>query len=120
MTLAPGELTNGSPVAFLTAWPAGVDRPNISNMNAFFGYAVANSGIIPASADGSINVFALNSTNLIVDVNGYFAPDDGTGRGLYYFATAQCRVMNTQDGTLTFPFGGPAMTAGVDRSVPVP
>jgi len=120
LTLAPGELTNGNPVAFLTAWPAGVGRPNISNMNAFFGYAVANSGIIPASSNGSINVFALDATNLIIDVNGYFAPDDGTGRGLLYFPTTQCKVMNTQDGSLSNPFGGPAMTGGVDRTVPVP
>jgi len=120
LTLAPGELTNGNPVAFLTAWPAGLGRPNISNMNAFFGFAVANSGIIPASADGSINVFALDSTNLIIDVNGYFAPDDGTGRGLSYFATTQCRVMNTQDLTQSSPFGAPAMTGGVDRTLPVP
>jgi hypothetical protein len=120
LTLAPGELTNGSPVAYLTAWPSGVARPNISNMNAFFGFAVANSGIIPASSNGSIDVFALDSTNLIVDVNGYFGPDDGTGRGLLYFPTTQCRVMNTADPTQSGSFGGPAMSAGADRTIPVP
>jgi len=120
LTLAPGELTNGLPVAFITAYPTGVPRPNISNMNAYFGYAAANSAIVPAGANGSIDVFAYDATNLIIDVNGYFAPDDGTGRGLYYFPAHQCRVMNTQDVTLAGPYGGPAMLPGTDRTVPVP
>ncbi|MFN7934472.1 MAG: FG-GAP repeat protein [Bryobacteraceae bacterium] len=120
LTLAPGELTNGAPVAFLTAYPTGVAQPNISNMNSIFGYAVANSAIVPASTSGSIDVFAYDATNLIVDINGYFGPDDGSGRGLYYFPTRQCRVMNTQEVTLTGSFGGPAMSPGADRTVPIP
>ncbi|MBI4902483.1 MAG: hypothetical protein HY820_02535 [Acidobacteria bacterium] len=120
LTLAPGELTNGDPVAFITAYPSNLPQPNISNMNALFGYAVANSAIVPASANGSIDVFAYDATNLIIDINGYFAPDDGTGRGLYYYPTTQCRVLNTQDGSLAWPFGGPAVAAGADRTVPVP
>lgn len=120
LTLAPGELTNGNPVAFITAYPTGVAQPNISNMNAYFGYAVANSAIVPASQNGSIDVFAYNATNLIIDVNGYFAPDDGTGRGLYYYPTTQCRVLNTLDGTFNGSFGPPAISNVADRTVPVP
>ncbi|MBI4902307.1 MAG: hypothetical protein HY820_01650 [Acidobacteria bacterium] len=119
LTLAPGELTNGAPVAFITAYPTGVAQPNISNMNALFGYAVANSAIVPANGSGSIDVFAYDATNLIIDVNGYFAPDDGTGRGLFYFPTTQCRVVNTQDAVFTGPYGGPALNALADRTVNV-
>ncbi|MBL8212921.1 MAG: hypothetical protein JNK87_19555, partial [Bryobacterales bacterium] len=119
LTLAPGELTNGNPVAYITAYPTGVTQPLISNMNALFGYAVANSAIVPASSNGSIDVYASDPTNLIIDVNGYFAPDDGTGRGLLYYPTTQCRVANTQDNTLTGPYGPPAMTPTTDRSVPI-
>jgi hypothetical protein len=120
LTLAPGELTNGAPVAFITAYPTGLPQPNISNMNALFGYAVANSAIVPASANGSIDVYAHDATNLIVDVNGYFAPDDGTGRGLYYFPATQCRVLNTLDGSYTGAFGGPALTPPADRVLSIP
>ncbi|MBX7134004.1 MAG: hypothetical protein K1X67_15130 [Fimbriimonadaceae bacterium] len=69
-------------------------------MNAYFGYAVANSAIVPASANGSIDVFSFNRTNLILDVNGYFAPDDGTGRGLRYYPVPQCRVLDTQSAAI--------------------
>lgn len=121
MTLAPGELTDGAPVAYVTAWPTGQAQPGISNMNSIFGYALANSAIVPARAtDGSINVYAYDATNLILDVNGYFAPDDGTGRGLYFYPAVQCRFLNTLDGTLSGAFGGPAMTAGTDRTVTIP
>ncbi len=120
LTLAPGSETNGNPVAFITAYPTGLSQPNISTMNAFFGYAVANSSIVPASINGSIDIFANDATNLIVDVNGYFAPDDGTNHGLYYYPVTQCRVLNTQDGTLNGGFGGPQIMPGADRTIPVP
>ncbi|MBL8233337.1 MAG: hypothetical protein JNL98_32875 [Bryobacterales bacterium] len=120
MTLAPGEATNGAPVAFLTAYPTGLPQPNVSNMNAIFGYAVANSAIVPASANGSIDVYSYNATNLIIDVNGYFAPDDGTGRGLLFYPTSQCRIANTMSAGFTGAFGGPALMPGFDRSIHVP
>ncbi len=120
MTLAPGDLTNGNAVAFVTAWPTGLPQPNISNMNAYFGYAVANSAITPASSNGSIDVYAYDATNLIIDVNGYFAPDDGTGRGLSYYPVTQCRVMNTLNAQFSGSFGPPALIPTPDRTVAVP
>ncbi|MBI4908653.1 MAG: hypothetical protein HY820_33850, partial [Acidobacteria bacterium] len=120
MTLVPGDLTNGAPVAYLTLWPAGQSQPVISNFNSIFGYALANSGIVPARPDGSICVFAYDPTNLILDVNGYFAPDDGTGRGLYYYPVTQCRVMNTQDPSYPGAFGGPQLTPAEDRTLALP
>lgn len=120
MTLAPGAETNGAPVAFVTAWPAGQAQPPISNMNALFGYAVSNSGIVPAGEAGTISVFSYNPTNLILDVNGYFAPDDGTGRGLSYYPVTQCRALNTMDASYTGAYGGPQMTPAQDRTVALP
>lgn len=120
LTLAPGELTNGNPVAFVTAYPTGVPQPNISTMNSLFGYAVANSAIVPASTNGSIDLFAFDATNVIMDVNGYFAPDDGTGRGLRYYPIRPCRVMDTQDPMFPGGFRGPAMTSSYYRTITIP
>jgi subtilisin family serine protease len=119
MTLAPGPETNGNPVAFVTAWPGGQSQPTISNMNAYFGYAVANSGIVPASTDGTINVFPFDATNVILDVNGYLAPDDGTGRGLSYFPVSQCRAVDTQDASLSGAYGPGQLTPAADRVIPI-
>jgi hypothetical protein len=88
-------------------------------MNAYYGYSVANSGIVPASSNGSISIFSYDATNVILDVNGYFAPDDGTGRGLYYFPVTQCRAVDTADNSLTGAYGPPQLTAAADRVIPI-
>lgn len=62
------------PMPFLTLWPAGTSRPSVSTLNAFEGQILANAAIIPAAANGAIEAFAYQAVELILDVNGYFAP----------------------------------------------
>lgn len=59
---------------FLTAWPTGISRPNASTLNSFNGAVVANAAIVPAGVNGKIDVFVTELTNVIIDINGYFAP----------------------------------------------
>ena len=42
--------------------------------DAFAGQVVANAAIVPAGAGGSINVYVTNTTDVIIDTNGYFGP----------------------------------------------
>ena len=65
----------GVGLGFLTLWPAGSSRPNASTINnANFLPALANAAIVPAGNDtsGSIDAYASNATDLIIDINGYF------------------------------------------------
>jgi len=105
------------PLQFVTAWPAGTSQPNVSSLNSPNGRILANSVILPASADGSVSLHAFDTSDLIVDINGYFAPDDGVN-GLYYHPVRQCRVANTQDPPGTF--GGPIFEAQSKRTIPIP
>lgn len=82
------------PLPFLTTWPTGGGLPNVSSINSFVGRSLANNVIVPASIDGSIDVYAFEATDFIMDINGYFAPDNGT-TGQFYFPVTQCRVYNT-------------------------
>ncbi|MCC6342569.1 MAG: trypsin-like peptidase domain-containing protein [Bryobacterales bacterium] len=82
-----------SPLQYLTAWPSGGNQPNVSSINSPSGRILANSVILPASADGSIDVYAYDTTDFLVDINGYFAPDNGSG--LYYYPVIQCRAYDT-------------------------
>lgn len=107
------------PLAFLTAWPAGRPLPNVSSMNSPAGRVLANSIIVPASADGSINLYAFDRTDVIVDINGYFAPDDGIN-GLYFFPVRQCRFADTTDFTLGAGFNGPIYGDETTRTISVP
>ena len=55
---------------YATAYPCADGRPTASNLNLSPGQVVANAAIIAPDADGTICVFSLTSTNLIVDVMG--------------------------------------------------
>ncbi len=61
-------------LSYLTVWPAGQVQPLVSTLNSFDGRVVANAAIVPAGETGSIQVFATHSTEIIIDINGYFAP----------------------------------------------
>ena len=48
-------------------------------MNDIPGTIIANAAIVPAGTGGEISVYPSNDTDLIIDINGYFAPA-GNGR----------------------------------------
>lgn len=39
-----------------------------------WGKVAANAAIVPAGQNGSVSVFVTNPTDVILDINGYFAP----------------------------------------------
>jgi hypothetical protein len=82
------------PLGFLAAWPTGQPQPLVSTLNALTGTVVANAAIVPAGTNGSINLFATDGTDVVIDVNGYFAPP-GAG-GVSMFPVAPCRVTDTR------------------------
>ncbi len=59
---------------FLQVWPTGQVRPSVSTLNSFNGAIVANAAIVPAGANGSIDIFASDRADVLIDINGYFAP----------------------------------------------
>ncbi|MBI4905112.1 MAG: BACON domain-containing protein [Acidobacteria bacterium] len=107
------------PLAFITAWPAGGAQPNVSSINSPAGRVLANSVVLPASPDGSIDVFTYDRTDFLVDINGYYAPDDGVN-GLLYFPVSQCRAADTTSSVLPAPFGGAICESQLSRSLPIP
>ena len=58
---------------FLTAWACGSPQPATSNLNFTSDQTVAVSAIVDVGDDGSICVFNNVATQVIVDVQGYFA-----------------------------------------------
>jgi hypothetical protein len=69
----------GHPLGYLTAWPTGQTKPVVASLNAPTGTVVANAAIVKAGTNGSIDIFASDATNLVIDINGYFAPMDTRG-----------------------------------------
>ncbi|MFN7934134.1 MAG: BACON domain-containing protein [Bryobacteraceae bacterium] len=103
---------------FLTAWPAGSPQPNVSSINSPSGRILANSVILPAGPGGAISLYAFEATDVIVDINGYFGADNGTG--LFYYPVTQCRIANSNDASFPSPYGGPIYGDTTKRTIPVP
>jgi subtilisin family serine protease len=104
-------------LGFLTTWPTGQTQPNVSTLNSWTGRVVANAAIVPAGTNESVSVYVSNSTDVILDINGYFGLAGGWG-GLSFYSVTPCRVADTRnaDG----PLGGPIMAPATARSFPVP
>ena len=105
------------PLSFLTLWPAGQPQPVVSTLNSFSGQVVANAAIVPAGTGGAVNVFVSGTTDVILDVNGYFDTSNGQN-SLAFYPSAPCRVLDSRNPV--GPFGGPGMTGGEKRDIQVP
>jgi hypothetical protein len=62
---------------FVRAFPCDVGEPDISSINPRVGTARANSAIIPTAADGTICLTSNVTTNILIDITGWFGPFDG-------------------------------------------
>jgi hypothetical protein len=93
-------------LGFITAYPTGQPRPNLSTLNSLQGFIVANAAIVPAGTAGSIDVYASDPTNLVIDINGvYVTPTDlanNTGIGTLALSAVTSGTQNTAvgEGTL--------------------
>ena len=103
------------PLGFLTAWPTGQSQPFVSTLNSLDGTILANAAIVPAGTGGAVSFFATDTTDLVVDINGYFAPP-GEG-GLNFFTQTPCRLVDTRNPA--GPLGGPIVGGGTSRTFPL-
>jgi hypothetical protein len=103
-------------LSYLSVWPAGQPQPLVSTLNSPDGSVLANAAIVPAGTAGAIDAYAPNDTDLIVDINGYFAPP--AGNTLQFYPLAPCRVLDTRNAIGTF--GGPSIGGTSSRSFPIP
>jgi len=78
--------------AYVTAWPCGETRPLASNLNFVPNRAVANSAIVGVGSDGKVCLYTASSTELVVDVNGWFPA------GADYQTMTPARLLDTRSG----------------------
>ncbi|MDX1983962.1 MAG: FG-GAP repeat protein [Bryobacteraceae bacterium] len=97
----------GSVLGYLTIWPTGQTQPFVSTLNSFDGAVVANAALVPAGASGAVSAFVTDSTDIILDTNGYFGASGGLNE-LQFFPLTPCRVADTRS-------AGPVMAANETR-----
>ena len=82
-------------LGYLTVWPTGEDQPLVATLNSPDGRIKANAAIVPAGYQGAVSVFATNTTDVILDINGYFAMP---GTGSQFYPLTPCRLIDTRNG----------------------
>lgn len=102
-------------LSYLTAWPTGFTQPNISLLNSYDGRVKANAAVVPAGSSESVSVYATNTADVLIDINGYFIPN--TSSTLAFFPLTPCRVADTRgpNGAL----GGPYLMNQQRRDFPI-
>jgi hypothetical protein len=88
------------PLGYLTMWPSGQTQPLVSTLNSPTGAVAANGAIVPAGSNGDVSVFVSNPSDVVLDVNGYFATPSANGLSLY--TTTPCRVLDTRNSAGAF------------------
>ena len=95
-------------LGYLTIWPTGEGQPTVSTLNSPDGRIKANAAIVPAGTpSGSVSVYVTDTTNVILDIDGYFAAP--TSGSLQFYPLTPCRIIDTRNGD------GGALQAGVER-----
>jgi hypothetical protein len=90
-------ITGPTRPGYLTVFPTGTALPTASNLNFTPGVTVANMVIVPVGAGGSISIFngSTGTSNLIVDVLGWFPP------GFGFSGLSPARIGDTRTGQPT-------------------
>jgi uncharacterized repeat protein (TIGR03803 family) len=104
------------PVGYLSVWPTGQSQPVVSTLNDQTGTIVANAAIVPAGTGGAITVFSTDDTQLLIDINGYFAMPTTQMPGLSLYALTPCRALDTRRTGAGQPFSGKLAPIGIADS----
>lgn len=88
-------------LGYLSVWPKGEGQPVVSTLNDPTGTIVANAAIVPAGAQNATAFYANNNaTDLLLDVNGYFASPGTDSYSLY--TMSPCRALDTRQSSGQF------------------
>ncbi|HZL69854.1 MAG TPA: YncE family protein, partial [Candidatus Limnocylindrales bacterium] len=104
-------------LSYLTVWPTGQPQPSVSTLNSLDGRIKANAAIVPAGASGDVSVYATDTTNVILDIDGYFAPVSGST--LAFYPLPPCRIADTRKDTFPPGLGSPYLTGRQERPFPI-
>lgn len=67
-------VTNAQGPGFILIYPSGSPQPTVSTLNYLAGQTVANAAIVRLGNSGGVTVVAgVSGTDLVIDVNGFFA-----------------------------------------------
>jgi len=84
---------SGNPVTYVQAYGAGTPPPTYPMLESSDGLVYAHGAIVNSGTNGDITLLTVTTTDLIVDINGYFSPSATAGG---YHAVTPCRAVDTR------------------------
>ena len=100
------------PLGYLSVWPTGATQPLLSTLNSPDGRVKANAALATGGNGGEISVYASNTTDLVLDVSGYFTSAPAAE---VYVPVTPCRLVDTRISNGS-SFGAPSLVAGQQRT----
>lgn len=98
------------PVGYLTAYATGQSLPPTAILNDVQGLIIGNAAIVAAGNGGSIDVYATDQTDLIIDINGYYtSPFSLLSAGAGNIAVGTNAGVNLVRGTNDIYIGNPGV-----------
>jgi YVTN family beta-propeller protein len=95
-------LSQGTTNSYISVFPAGEAVPTVSNISLDAGSARANLVVVRLAAGGDVSVFnAAGRADVVVDVEGYFAPPGASPVAGEYHMMPPLRICDTRAGTRT-------------------
>ena len=89
----------------MSRWPAGGSVPPVASLSYLAGQTVSNAATVPLGTSGEISaVAAVSGTHVILDVNGYYAPE------------AHVESLNTLTGALELVAGDNVVITALDAT----
>jgi hypothetical protein len=112
-------VTDTTAASYLQVYPTSGTPPFVSSLNWSAGETVPNSVIVPVGTNGQVTFYnQLGYTDLVVDLEGYFAPEPiGSTAGDYVPLTPD-RITDTRAGS-GYPNAGGTLAAGTSLPVQV-
>ena len=90
-------VTNTTAASYLTAYPAGVTQPVVSNLNWTAGETIPNRIVVPLSPNGDVTLYNnAGNTDVIVDVGGYYTSSSGSVTGATFVPMSPTRICDTR------------------------
>jgi trimeric autotransporter adhesin len=106
-------------LGYLTIWPTGVTRPLASTVNSYLGVAVANAALVVGGSNGAVSVYATNTTDVILDIDGYFVGQSTDVSESTAFGTDALPTSSTGSDNTAFGLGALGNNSSGDDNVGV-
>ncbi len=108
--------TDTTASSYLTVYPAGGTRPNVSNINWTTGQTVPNLVTVPVGSGGGITLYnAYGQADVIVDLQGYFTPNGASG---FYVPLTPARIADTRPNSGE-PYANHTLSSGQSLNIQV-